>query len=299
MCYILYKVTNIINNKIYIGVHKQTDDYGPFDFDGSLGSGDQIKKAVTKYGKTCFIRETLGAYDHEETAYMHEAAIVNETFVSDRNTYNISLGGKGPRPSRCAIEKRSANARGVKHPPESIERRSENVRNTVLANRYDWYSIQDDFDNGMKAGDLYKKYNIDARTLHMARERKLFVGKYLNGGFPEPWTLFKWSLIQVDFNNGMAFVNLCKKYDINALSFYRARKQGWFEGMFNRKDWGEVQNDFDSGMLYADLCMKHDLRADTLVDARKRGDFNGKYNGATKGKPISYKYNDHKRGNNL
>ena len=34
--YIVYETTNLVNNKIYIGVHKTTD---PDKFDGYLGNG--------------------------------------------------------------------------------------------------------------------------------------------------------------------------------------------------------------------------------------------------------------------
>lgn len=50
----LYKTTNILNNKFYIGVHT-TDDLG----DGYKGSGTTLNKAFKKYGKNNFNREIL------------------------------------------------------------------------------------------------------------------------------------------------------------------------------------------------------------------------------------------------
>jgi hypothetical protein len=42
--YIVYKTINLINNKIYIGVHKQSG----LDFDGYLGSGNTFNITLLK-----------------------------------------------------------------------------------------------------------------------------------------------------------------------------------------------------------------------------------------------------------
>lgn len=52
--YILYKTTNLINGKTYIGIHKTNNLE-----DGYLGSGFSLIKAVKKYGKNNFKREVL------------------------------------------------------------------------------------------------------------------------------------------------------------------------------------------------------------------------------------------------
>ena len=49
MYYIVYKTINLVNNKFYIGKHRQTID--PHQFDGYYGSGTQIQRAIKKYGK--------------------------------------------------------------------------------------------------------------------------------------------------------------------------------------------------------------------------------------------------------
>jgi hypothetical protein len=54
MIYLLYKTTNLINGKTYIGIH-QTKNIN----DGYLGSGLYFLRAVKKYGKENFKREIL------------------------------------------------------------------------------------------------------------------------------------------------------------------------------------------------------------------------------------------------
>ena len=88
MSYLIYKTTNTINGKYYVGVHNDTKNW-------YLGSGRVLLNAIKEYGKENFMRETLEVFDTEEDAYLREAQIVDDTFVADRDTYNIGKGGKG------------------------------------------------------------------------------------------------------------------------------------------------------------------------------------------------------------
>lgn len=88
--YGLYKITNLVNGKMYIGQHITSN----LD-DGYMGSGKIIRMALQKYGKNNFKKEWLGFYeDADELNYM-ELVFVDETWVSRADTYNISLGGGG------------------------------------------------------------------------------------------------------------------------------------------------------------------------------------------------------------
>lgn len=90
MIFIVYKTTNLINGKFYIGKHNQLTD----EFDGYYGSGSLLKKAIKKYGKQHFKRETLYVYPNEEDAYLREIEILNE-YLNDSLCYNIRPGGAG------------------------------------------------------------------------------------------------------------------------------------------------------------------------------------------------------------
>ena len=52
MFYTIYKITNLINNKFYIGKH-QTNNVD----DEYMGSGKLITAAIKKYGANSFERE--------------------------------------------------------------------------------------------------------------------------------------------------------------------------------------------------------------------------------------------------
>lgn len=90
MFYTIYKITNKINGKIYIGKH-QTKDLE----DGYMGSGKLIKAAIQKYGLKNFIKEILYVFDNEGDMNAKEAELITEEFVKEGANYNICPGGKG------------------------------------------------------------------------------------------------------------------------------------------------------------------------------------------------------------
>lgn len=84
----VYKTTNLINQKIYIGKHSTQD----ID-DDYLGSGFHLKRAILKYGKNNFKKEILKYFVSSNDAYNHERNLVNDEFILREDTYNISIGG--------------------------------------------------------------------------------------------------------------------------------------------------------------------------------------------------------------
>lgn len=86
--YLVYKTTNNINQKIYIGVHATYD----ID-DGYLGSGTAITNAIKKYGKDNFTREIIKFCESKEEMLELEAVLVDDYFVSREDTYNLRNGG--------------------------------------------------------------------------------------------------------------------------------------------------------------------------------------------------------------
>ena len=114
MYFYVYKITNKINENIYIGVHKTKDLDG-----GYFGSGKILNSAINKYGKENFEKEIISFFETYEDALAFEKTIVNEEFVSRKDTYNIRLGGLGGfdyiNSSKQIAEKRSKNMIGEKN----------------------------------------------------------------------------------------------------------------------------------------------------------------------------------------
>lgn len=119
----LYKITNLINNKIYIGIHS-TDNLD----DGYFGSGQALKRAIKKYGKENFKKEILEWFDWKCEALQREAEIVNEEFIKRTDVYNLMAGGKNPiYYSNAYIEK-------LKAPKTDLHKL--NLRNSILGMKH-------------------------------------------------------------------------------------------------------------------------------------------------------------------
>lgn len=87
--HLVYKTTNLVNGKTYIGVHSTNN----ID-DGYLGSGCIFKKALKKYGKENFKREILFNFDTLNQAYEKEKELVDLEFINQSTTYNCKVGGE-------------------------------------------------------------------------------------------------------------------------------------------------------------------------------------------------------------
>ena len=90
MYYIIYKITNLVNDKVYIGAHT-TENIN----DSYMGSGLLLRRSQKKHGMQNFNKEILHSFSNEKEMYAKEKELVNEEFVSRDDTYNLMTGGFG------------------------------------------------------------------------------------------------------------------------------------------------------------------------------------------------------------
>lgn len=97
--YYIYKTTNLVNAKVYIGVHYSEN----IDNDNYLGSGKALKLAVNKYGRDNFNRQILYEFNTFQQAFAKERQIVDDNFIQQESNYNIKRGGWGGWKSKGQI----------------------------------------------------------------------------------------------------------------------------------------------------------------------------------------------------
>lgn len=87
----IYKITNTINGKIYIGKHS-TDNLE----DGYMGSGIVLHKAKQKYGLESFTKEYLAFCDTEKMLNFLEKFYIKKFNAQNPEIgYNLTAGGDG------------------------------------------------------------------------------------------------------------------------------------------------------------------------------------------------------------
>jgi group I intron endonuclease len=122
MQYTIYKVTNIVNGKYYIGKHQTQNP-----LDGYCGSGKALVAAIKLHGKDKFRKEILHVFDNEEEMNAKERELITEEVVNDPMSYNLGVGGEG-----------GAHFKGKKHTPET--KNKQRKANQGRSNDYDRHS---------------------------------------------------------------------------------------------------------------------------------------------------------------
>lgn len=154
--YIVYKTTNLINNKIYIGVK----DLNQKNSNNYLGSGKYFLRTLKKYGKENFVRVIISDYDNKNDAYNLEKFLVDDAFVARKDTYNIARGGYG----------------GCTGP------RSEETKRKISERNKKYYKTHDGSNKGKSASEETRKKMSEFRLgkKHSEESKKKIREKALN-----------------------------------------------------------------------------------------------------------------------
>lgn len=121
----IYKTTNLVNNKIYIGQKKSTTFKENY-----LGSGVNIRKAIKKYSKNNFSVELIECCDSQQQLDERERYYIDE--FNSQNVeigYNITNGGQsrfftGQHHSEESKQKMSEKAKKREHMPTTRGRKT-------------------------------------------------------------------------------------------------------------------------------------------------------------------------------
>jgi hypothetical protein len=133
----VYKITNLLDGKIYIGKHstsKIDDEY--------MGSGLLLNRAIKKYGVENFKKEIIQFFDTSEEAFECEKDLVTEDFVMSNETYNMTTGGNGSWHScnrfddpKTIENRRKAGSISLKNRWQDPERRKKMIEQIAERNR--------------------------------------------------------------------------------------------------------------------------------------------------------------------
>ena len=175
----LYKTTNTINKKFYVGIHSTNN----LD-DGYLGSGRYLKRSVKKYGEENFIVEKLEFFDNREALIGREIDYVNKTFLSDPLCMNLMTGGLCAPTSNIG-SKRSEESKVKMRDHASNKEANEKLR-WLEKNDPVWIAKKSDklrkAKTGKKRPDI-KNSEFNFKGLHHTEESKKNISKNLREYF--------------------------------------------------------------------------------------------------------------------
>lgn len=160
----IYKITNLINNKVYIGqCSKDVSETVNY-----YGSGKLIRLAVEKYGIEAFEKTVLEECSSKEELNIKEREYIQK-YNSIENGYNISVGGNGGNLGELVNQKISGTVtrlwrdgvyEGVEFPGFSGKSHSDETKRKLSelqrGNLAYWYNKEFSYDHKRKISESTK-----------------------------------------------------------------------------------------------------------------------------------------------
>lgn len=124
--YVIYKTTNLINDKIYVG----KDEYNNPNY---LGSGKLLHQAINKYRIDNFLKEIIEICENEEQHSIREVYWINKLDSFSPKGYNILNGSFGGdvythHPNKKLYSKRISNTNKGKVRTEKMKEKYSNCK---------------------------------------------------------------------------------------------------------------------------------------------------------------------------
>lgn len=242
----VYKLTNLVNGKIYIGVHR-TDNLN----DGYMGSGNLLAKAKNKYGINNFEKEIIEFFPTYKEALNAERKLVTVEFINEKNNYNLKEGGYGT----CKLSKEISELRKkMWSDPEFRKRvvtldfrkrKSDNIKNWIR-------------NNPEKHAEKMEKINKNPEKIakmaekHRGMKRSEKAKKNMSDGMKAAY-----------LKNGPKSKGGGMKYIYNPLEKKAKRVEadaeipdGWIKGSGPKNSWNYLNLHKDSVFAYDPVTMK-------------------------------------------
>ena len=164
---IIYKTTNLLNSKIYVGqTIRKNSNY--------LGSGELFKKIVKKYGRKNFIRETLCECNTYEELNTQEVFWIDK--LNSRNKkigYNIAKGGFNTNHSIESIKKMKESHKNI----------SDETRKKISDAKKEFYKNNPNFQKGENHPMFGKHFSTEHKqkiSNSTKGEKSFMFGKHLS-----------------------------------------------------------------------------------------------------------------------
>ena len=233
MSWCIYRITNLINGKTYIGQHK----YKKLD-DSYMGSGVLIKRSIKKHGIENFKKEILySRIQYRETADdMERFAIAKERAIG-KAEYNLANGGEGLSGYKHSEEykrKISERTKGEnnpnygKHHSEETKKKISEARKKYVGENHPMYGKHHSEETKKKISEAEKgRPGMKCENNPMYGKPAWNRGKHLSEETKKKISESKKVLFSDEMNKDMlvlGYTDFRKKYGISHGTYYRHKQ---------------------------------------------------------------------------